>query len=1222
MYTISEEAEGTKMDFLTFISLLSGIIGIISFFIQLLIDQERISTVLPKLIKSPRGKATIKLIAYLSITIAIFGLIIFPLTKVVEWIPTSTNIENLASNETDAKIQLRQQPGSTKFTKTTVLSSDIFPTYITMRLEPNRKTVFAGTYGGGIYISQRANEWKLFGLEDQTITKIIAHENPNEGIFVSTNLGIFVTFDDGESWEARWPLTDLVTDIVSDPTDYKKIIAGTLNGIYFSNDGGQTWVSTNLQGEVVTSINRADSNSTVLYASCLFGSIYKSEDDGFSWEQIRKADDEGSAPIGVDPNDEETVYIGPSTLGLYKTTNSGATWEYVGLNGISISSILISPVSETIFVGSDDGKGLFTSDDGGKTWKNRGTLNDDIFSIAEDLSSPRNIIVATRNNGILSSLDQGITWSYVGLGGLRFERNFSIQSLSIFEDDPHHLLAVASFEKGIFESKDGGISWSPLPGNSDLLSNFLATFYIDPNNSKHYLASAFGGDVFESYDQGESWVSITVNLPRQGFAPVVAFEDGTIFAGPGTFGVWKKSTSDQIWHQIGLGGRSIDKLWADKESQRVYAFDNAGILHYSFDEGNTWVDDKNEFFSLAIDPSNFNNIVAVSNSYEVLVSNDGGLTWEITEKLSTTAQYAKPIVAASMSNPGFFYLSSELYLYVSKDAGMTWQQSTLPEYGYLGASYNHTLYFIGNQSLQRSDDDGLSWNSVKYKYAVSSGGKTIQISENTYLAGSAKDGIFVSQDSGETWQQTSIGAGYKVFGLTQTKQQNPVIVAVVESPFSELLVAQSNDGKIWTLDETDCNSRNENDYFQEIVEGVGKLWLVECSNPNTLLIINPQDKSKNISVDIAKIKSISDAFYTEDGTFFILSTSYSSADIWETSDLGQHWKNLGPLNRYVLWSLSNDRRSEGFLIGRIDKSAIGTFSPQPVVPFSSYSALLLSGIIVIFISLKPELGSKSWNDIRNGVSWLVFSPHTKTNDISKFTIIGILPSLALLNLVFLQIFPQSEYLWNVIAAQDYDNVIISIAQLLTRIPVTLFTQTGYVFASTTLLFIFLIFVVTYLMDVSAKIIYLGKREIPNVSYWGNAFAKGLLILILGNFGISILGIILAIVPSNQGTILGLSSEKILNFFSFIIFYKIIAVCLNSIADHSNVNYKKLAVIYMFLIFFVSILMAFMMATWIILLAPPEQTPRLEALPIVVFGLINIPIVIVYLTLNQVRKNLQ
>ena len=73
--------------------------------------------------------------------------------------------------------------------------------------------------------------------------------------------------------------------------------------------------------------------------------------------------------------------------------------------------------------------------------------------------------------------------------------------------------------------------------------------------------------------------------------------------------------------------------------------------------------------------------------------------------------------------------------------------------------------------------------------------------------------------------------------------------------------------------------------------------------------------------------------------------------------------------------------------------------------------------------------------------------------------------------------------------------------------------------------------------------------------------------------------------------------------------------MNSIVDNGNVNYKRLGVVYTILVLITSISLAFIVVIWVLAIIP-EQVSRLENLPVLGFGFLNLLFTLIYLTLNQ------
>ena len=104
--------------------------------------------------------------------------------------------------------------------------------------------------------------------------------------------------------------------------------------------------------------------------------------------------------IAVPKGSKHIIYVGSATGGLWKTKNSGITWEPImdNIPAISIGDIAISPTQpEVIWVGTGEanifrasiaGTGIYKSMDAGQTWTHMGLTA--THTIARIVIHPKN----------------------------------------------------------------------------------------------------------------------------------------------------------------------------------------------------------------------------------------------------------------------------------------------------------------------------------------------------------------------------------------------------------------------------------------------------------------------------------------------------------------------------------------------------------------------------------------------------------------------------------------------------------------------------------------------------------------------------------------------------------------------------------------------------------------------------------------------------------------
>ena len=77
----------------------------------------------------------------------------------------------------------------------------------------------------------------------------------------------------------------------------------------------------------------------------------------------------GARCLAVDPEDPDTLYVGTSDEGLFKSVDGGKSWD--GLSGIEhprITAVAVSPVDGAVYAGTEP-SALFVSRDGGASWR-------------------------------------------------------------------------------------------------------------------------------------------------------------------------------------------------------------------------------------------------------------------------------------------------------------------------------------------------------------------------------------------------------------------------------------------------------------------------------------------------------------------------------------------------------------------------------------------------------------------------------------------------------------------------------------------------------------------------------------------------------------------------------------------------------------------------------------------------------------------------------------
>jgi photosystem II stability/assembly factor-like uncharacterized protein len=127
---------------------------------------------------------------------------------------------------------------------------------------------------------------------------------------------------------------------------------------------------------------------------------------------------------------------------------------------------------------------------------------------------------------------------------------------------PNDTVYVGSDVAGLFRSRDGGVSFTPL--GRDLTGFFVADILVDPGPDRLFVLTDDG--LYVSRDQGDSLRRISPDIryadPEPGTSLVLAAGDGSYFAATNDQGVYRVSPAGDDWSitPLGLSGVKVNGL--------------------------------------------------------------------------------------------------------------------------------------------------------------------------------------------------------------------------------------------------------------------------------------------------------------------------------------------------------------------------------------------------------------------------------------------------------------------------------------------------------------------------------------------------------------------------------------------------------------------------------------------------------------------------------------
>src|ERR687893_2528620 len=82
----------------------------------------------------------------------------------------------------------------------------------------------------------------------------------------------------------------------------------------------------------------------------------------------------GARCLAVDPEDPDTLYVGTSDEGLFKSADGGTSWEELpGIGHPRVTAVAVSPADGAVYAGTEP-SALFVSRDGGASWRELGGM--------------------------------------------------------------------------------------------------------------------------------------------------------------------------------------------------------------------------------------------------------------------------------------------------------------------------------------------------------------------------------------------------------------------------------------------------------------------------------------------------------------------------------------------------------------------------------------------------------------------------------------------------------------------------------------------------------------------------------------------------------------------------------------------------------------------------------------------------------------------------------
>jgi photosystem II stability/assembly factor-like uncharacterized protein len=668
-------------------------------------------------------------------------------------------------------------------------------------------TYYMGTTGGGVWKTTDAGvNWSnisdgyfktgsvgavAVSASDPNVIYVGMGEHAVRGVSTSYGDGVYKSTDAGKTWKHMGlELTRHISDVRIDPNNPDIVYVGaqgalhgatTERGVYKSTDGGATWKKILYVDENtgVADLSMDMANPRILYAAMwdhrrlpwqvISGGkgsgLYKSTDSGATWHQIQDGlpKELGKIGVSVSRSNPDKVYalVESDTQkelgGLFASDNGGEKWTRVSKDHRLTQrawyyiEVFADPQNEnTVYVLNSPG---LMSIDGGKSWTNLSGTHGDYHDLWINPDNSRNMIIAN-DGGAAVTVNQGATWS--SQDRMPTGQFYRVNTDNLFPYNVYGGQQDNSTVKIQSRNVDGaGIdehNWQASAGGE---SAFLA---FDPEDPRYVMGGSYQGTIEVLDTQtGETRKVMTAPIQYQALQP-------------------KNMKYRYKWN--------APVVWS-KADQAFYH--GANHLLKTTDMGHTWQE---------ISPDLTRNNPATLGVSGVPYTNEGAGG----ENYGTLAY-----VKIHPNEPGVIWTGSDDGLvYITRDGGKTWSnvtpaglKETLIDSIEVSPHDNATAYIATTRykfndftpAIYKTTNYGKTWTNISSGIPYGAATRVVReddVRKDLLYAGT-ETGFYISYNGGQSWSPL---------------QLNLPVVAITDLMLRQGDLVASTQGRgFWILDD-------------------------------------------------------------------------------------------------------------------------------------------------------------------------------------------------------------------------------------------------------------------------------------------------------------------------------------------------------------------------------------------------------------------------------------
>jgi len=357
-------------------------------------------------------------------------------------------------------------------------------------------------------------------------------------------------------------------------------------------------------GGRVTAVAGIAAEPNVFYMGTAGGGVWQTDDYGATWKNISDKDFKSNniGAMAIAPSDSKVLYVGTGDSaprntvltgeGMYKSTDGGKTWTFIGLGETHIiTRIVVDPKNpDVVYVAAlghlfapNADRGVFKSTDGGHTWKKILYVDDQTGAISLAMDPTNGSVVYASmwqmsrthwgfssggpGSGIYKTTDGGANWTNISHNQGLPSGIFGRTGVAVAPSQPNVVYALIQAEYkgqagGLFRSDDAGQNWKLVNNSMDITQRafYYSEVYVDPKDPNTIYLPNVG--LYVSHNSGEK---LTPLHPPHG----------------DNHELWINPDNTQIFIEGNDGGATVTlnggKEWSSEDNQPTGQFYHANL---------------------------------------------------------------------------------------------------------------------------------------------------------------------------------------------------------------------------------------------------------------------------------------------------------------------------------------------------------------------------------------------------------------------------------------------------------------------------------------------------------------------------------------------------------------------------------------------------------------------------------------------------------------------